>query len=97
MRSSSGCSAGSTAPGASPTHCGSSPATSRAICPPMIERSASSETPACSAQRACVNAALIGTPYGESLAHTICDGATRANSAIRSAGFHQAVSMKTFG
>ena len=31
------------------------------------------------------------------LAHTICDGATRANSAIRSAGFHQAVSMKTFG
>jgi hypothetical protein len=36
-------------------------------------------------------------PYGESLAHTICDGATSENSAIRSAGFHQAVSMKTFG
>ena len=86
-----------TAPGASPTHSGSSPATSRAICPPMIERSASSQTPACSAQRACDHAASIGSPYGESLAHTICDGATSENSAIRSAGFHHAVSMKTFG
>ena len=30
-------------------------------------------------------------------AHTICDGATSENSAMWSAGFHHAVSMKTFG
>ena len=48
-------------------------------------------------QRACVNAATIGSPYGESLAHTICDGLTSENSAMWSAGFHHAVSMKMFG
>ena len=40
---------------------------------------------------------MIGSPYGESDAQTMCDGSTSEKSAMWSAGFHHAVSMKTFG
>ena len=43
---------------------------------------------------ACMTADVSGSPYGESLAHTMLPGGQSVNRAIMSAGSHQAVSMQ---
>ena len=44
-----------------------------------------------------MTADVSGSPYGESLAHTMFRGGTSVNRAIMSAGSHQAVSISRFG